>query len=245
MALSLTLVQLREEVGLALDVPIGDSYLPSANLTRWINMAVQEYAALRAQYGLHDAKRATLTGSTSTATGSDGFPANEILTLPTDFAAVVTLNLNFQGNQYPLQSMSESDRQRWLFLPSESYGPPEYYSVIDATPSLSPTARARVWPPMQTAYTFELVYRPQPVALVGDSDTWEYLPGTEDYVICTVAIKEATREGIQEPQQFQALQMRKQAALEALQRMSARGGGVSAMRDTRGRARANRVWPWY
>lgn len=244
MALTLTLAQLREEVGLAIDVPIGDAYLPSANVTRWLNMAIQEYAALRAQYGLLDSKRTTLTGSTSTTAGTDGFPANEILTLPSDFASVVALNLNYQGDQRPLQAMSESDRIRFLGIPLQYYGPPEYYAVIDATPSLSLQARARVWPPMQTAYTFELVYRPQHAVLIVDSDTWEYLPGTEDYVLCTVAMKEATREGVQEPQQFQALQLRKQNALDALIRMSSRGGGVRTMRDTRARNNAGRWWPW-
>lgn len=244
MALTLTLAQLRAEVGRAIDVPIGDAYIPTADVDLWLNMAVQEYAQLRAQYGLYDAKRTTITGSTSATAGSDGFPANEVLSLPTDFASVVSLNLNYQGAQYPLTAMSESDRVRFMGAPATTYGPPECYAVIDATPSLSLPARARVWPPMQSQYTFELIYRPQQAALALTSDTWEYLPGTEDYVICTVAIKQSCREGIQEPSQFQALQMRKQSALDALIRMSSRGGGVQTMRDTRSLNRARRVWPW-
>lgn len=243
MALTLTLAQTREEVGLALDIPTGDAYLTSVTLQRWVFMAVQEYAALRAQYGLMDEKRTTLTGSVSTTPGTDGFPANELLSLPADFGSVVALNYNLNGTQYPLRALAETDRQKWWGTPLQTLGPPEAYAVIDATPSLP--ARARVWPPMQTAYTFELIYRPTVVAMAVDADTWEYLPGTEDYVICTVALKQATREGVQEPAQFQALQMRKQNALEALQRMSARAGGTNSMRDTRGMARANRVRQWF
>ena len=243
MALTLTLAQTREEIGLSIDVPIGDAYLPNVNLDRWINMAVQEYAALRAQYGLMDEKRTTLTGSASTTPGTDGFPANELLSLPADFASVVTLNYNFNGAQYPLRAMSESDRQRWWSVPLQALGPPEAYAVIDATPSLP--ARARVWPPMQTAYTFELVYRPQPATLVADGDTWEYLPGTSDLVVACVALKQAVREGIQEPNQYQGIQGRYDRALAALQRMAHRGAGVASMRDTRASARNGRVRPWY
>lgn len=231
MALTLTLAQLRSEVGLCLDIPIGDAYLPNAVVDQWLNMAVQEYAAHRAAYGLSDQKRTTLTGSVSTTAGADGFPANEVLALPSDFAAVVSLSLNYQGLQRPLQLMAESDRQRYVLTSLTTYGPPELYEVVDATPSL--TARSRVWPPMQSAYTFELIYRPQVTTLTLDADTWEYLPGTADLVVCCVALKQATREGIQEPQQYQAIQQRYDRALAALQRMSARGGGVGAMRDTR------------
>lgn len=236
MALTLTLLQLREEVGLCLDVPTGDAYLPSATLDRWINMAVQEYGALRAQYGLLAEQRATLTGTASTTPGADGFPANEILTLPSLFASLVALNYIDGTTQRPLTAMAESDRQR--LWGTTFYGPPECYALIDATPSLS--ARVRVWPPMNSAYTFELIYRPAPAVMVLTSDQWEYLPGTEDYVICSVALKEATREGIQEPQQFQALQMRKQTAADALMRMAHRGAGVATMRDTRTQKALNR-----
>jgi hypothetical protein len=242
MALTLTLAQLREEVGLALDVPIGDSYLPNATVDRWINQALQEYTALRAQYGLIDLKRSSLVGSTSTTPGTDGFPANEILSLPTDFGALHALTYVSNGNRYELKRMAESDRQTWWIDHVSTLGPPEFYAIVDATPSLP--ARARVWPPMQSAYTFELVYRPT-LPSTDTEDTWEYLPGTEDLVICRVAMKEATRESIQEPAQFQALQMRYQSALEAMQRMSARNGGVTAMRNTRTRHNRGRGgYPW-
>jgi hypothetical protein len=93
---------------------------------------------------------------------------------------------------------------------------------------------------MQSAYTFELVYRHAPAVMVLTTDQWEYIPGTEDYVICSVAIKQATREGIQEPQQFQVLQQRKAAAITALQRMAMSDAGVGAMRDTRTMRTINR-----
>lgn len=241
MALTLTLAQLRAEVGLSTDIPVGDAYLPNATVDLWINLAIQEYAALRAQYGLVDLKRTTLTGTSSTTPGTDGFPANEILSLPADFGTLESLLYVSGIERRQLQPMAESDRQTWWTNTTTNQGPPEYYALVDATPSLP--ARSRVWPPMQSAYTFELIYRPQIVYLVGVNDTWEFLPGTEDLVVCRVAIKQATREGVPEPNQFSALQQRYQAALAALQRMASRSGGVTAMRDTRGRSRI-RGWLW-
>jgi hypothetical protein len=241
MALTLTLAQIREEVGLCLDAPIGDAYLSTATVDRWINMAIQEYASLCAQYGLGPEKRATLTGSSSTTAGADGFPANEILALPADFAALKSLSYQVNGYRVMLRLMAESDRESYWAYPVTNYGPPEAYALVDATPSLA--ARARVWPPMQSAYSFELIYRPQ----VDDTSTEpsvSYLPGTEDIIIARVAMKQATREGIQEPNQFAALQERYQLALAALQRAASSNGGVSAMRNTRDRSRLGRGGPW-
>src|SRR6187549_1894025 len=241
MALTLTLSQIREEVGLCLDAPIGDAYLSNATVDRWINMAMQEYSALCAQYGLGPEQRATLPGSSSTTPGADGFPANEILSLPADFAALKSLSYVSNGFRVQLRLLAESDRQTYWAYPLSNYGPPEAYALVDATPSLP--ARARVWPPMQSAYSFELIYRPQTEDTASE-DIVSYLPGTEDLIIARVAMKQATREGIQEPNQFAALQERYQLALAALHRAASSNGGVSAMRNTRDRPRFGRGGPW-
>ena len=168
MALTRTLAVLREEVGYAADVTIGDARYPNALVDRWINDAIQAYAVLKRNLGFDDSKRSTLTGSASTSAGADGFPLNEMVTLPADFGSVTSVYVNDSGRRWQLTALAESDRATVGFLSTS--GPPESYTVVDATPTAA--AKLRVWPPSNAAYSYELTYAPEPTVLVAVGDTW-------------------------------------------------------------------------
>lgn len=228
MALTRTLAVLREEVGYAADVTIGDARYPNALVDRWINDAIQAYAVLKRNLGFDDSKRSTLTGSASTSAGADGFPLNEVVSLPTDFGSVTSVYVNDSGRRWQLTALAESDRATVGFLSTS--GPPESYTVIDATPTSA--AKLRVWPPSNAAYSYELTYAPEPTVLVAVGDTWEYAPGTSDLVVCDVAKKILGRDRVDEPETYRVVSERYDRAMQALQLASSNGRGVRSMRDT-------------
>lgn len=230
MALSLTLAQLREEVGDAADVPTGDNRITNAKLDRWINQSVQQYALLKAQYSGGDIRRATATGSSSTAVSTYGFPANQLVALPAGVARIASVFVVFNGVRRQLDELQEPDKNTWNWS-SEIFGPPERFALLDASPS-DGSAYLRVWPPSDAAYTYEVTYAGEPATLALTTDAWVYLPGTQDLVICDVAKKLMTRDGMQEPTTYQALDQRYQQAMANLIAACSSSGTVRSMRDT-------------
>lgn len=229
MALTRTLAILREEVGYAADCTVGDARYPTTLVDRWINDAIQAYALLKRQLGFDDTKRATLTGSASTSAGPDGFPLNEVVSLPADFGSLLSVFVFDGGRRWQLTALAEVDRNLVGFGFPNS-GPPEQYTIVDATPTAA--AKLRVWPPSSSVYTYELNYSPEPVLLVNVGDSWEYAPGTQDLVICDVAKKILGRDRTDEPEMLQVVSDRYDRAYQALYLASNNGRGVRTMRDT-------------
>lgn len=228
MAQTITLAQLRAEVGYAADVTVGDDRYPNAMVNSWINQAIQNYQVLRRQNKTADTKVTTLVSSVSTTPGDGGWPANQTLLLPDDFQSLVSVYYVSGSTRVQMTSLGPVDLSNDI-VPIA--GVPTQYSIIDAT--TAEDARLRLWPPASGVYTFEVVYVPEPATLVADGDSWDYAPGTLDLVVCEVALKVLDRDGVPEPQQYQALQNRKLVAEQALKRHAYRDPGVLTMRNTR------------
>lgn len=228
MSQTITLAQLRAEVGYAADVTVGEDRYPNAMINGWVNQAIQNYQILRRQNRTSDVKIAMVTSTASTTPGDGGWPANQTLFLPDDIQSLVSVYYVSGSTRVQLTAMASSDNYNDL-IPVSAV--PTQYSIINST--TAEDARLRLWPPASGTYTFEVVYTPEPTTLSSDIDSWDYAPGTLDVVVCEVALKVLDRDGVPEPQQYQALQNRKLAAEQALKRFSIRDPGVLTMRNTR------------
>jgi hypothetical protein len=234
---SLTLLQLRDRVGWAADVTLSASgRYPQAMVDAWINEAAQAYEIERSQRAGAVEKRYTATG-TASASLVQGFPQNQIIQLPADCQQVRAVWVEGSSGRYQLTWLDEQDRWTTLNNPAAPLGC-RLTTLADGTMAL------RVWPAIAASTAFEVIYAPGATTLTLDSDLWPYEPGTEDMLIASVACRILDRDGVPEPQAYQALQNRIASATERLRRvMAAKDPGVLRVRDTRGLSSSRDLLP--
>lgn len=235
----ITLATLREEIGFAADVPVGDNRVPTATLNRLINRAIKEYDELLSGAGLGNKTRTTVTTDPSTTPGSDGFPANQTALLPADFRRLVAVFIVDGGRKTLLRPILPVQREN----PSDWYqvtqGAPRGYSLLSE--SSSDEARLWLWPPADAAYTLEVVYEPYTADMTTDGTVWYYAPGSEDIVICGVALRLLMRDGGVQANQIAMLNERIERAKQALENHANRDTGVLSMKDDQRRI-AREAW---
>lgn len=228
MAQRLTLAQLREQVGFAMDVTVGGTRYPNAMVDLWINQAIQDAQLARVEYGTADEAKTTATVTATDVAQTGGYLQREVATLPTDFLALKTayLTIGTTPERYQLQPINTADKEaNWR------NGQPRFYGVLDA--GQSQAARLRLWPPADQNYTLDLEYYPEHPTLVAVGDLWEYPPGCQDLVIAKAAMTGLVRDGETGSAEYQGCMQRYAEASSALRRYCKRDPGLKTMRNTR------------
>jgi hypothetical protein len=228
---TLTLQNLRDRACLVYDVTstgASPGRYPNTTLDSLINTAIQAYTVRKQLLDAADTTRTTLSTSSSTSVVSaTGFPANEHVVLPSDYVSLESVYLAGTNSRIQLQALAESDRYDWTTLPM---GPPTHFATAHAKDG---SDILRLWPPCAAVYTLEVIYQNTPTSLSASGDFWNYIYGTEDAVVCDVAIRLAEMDGIPEPDQYRSLQTRREEAYGRMaQLLSSQDNGVWGMRDT-------------
>lgn len=245
--LSLTLTAIKTAVSNLAEVTLSAAgAYPEAMVEGWINSSINQYEIERARVaGGYREKTATLSTVSTTTPAVQTFPANEIVSLTSlspAAQAVKSVWINTGGVRTQLEPLAESDRGRpWLSIPANS-GRPSVYETIELEDG---TLALHLWPPADSVYTLEVNYFPQPVQLATGSDAWRYEAGTEDAVLCDIALRLLERADQADTRQYQALAARRDSAFRTLRRaLGQRRRGVMQMRDTRlEQYAAQRWWP--
>lgn len=238
-----TLAQLRTKVARKADVELEtNGRHDPEDVDGYINEALGRYFQLLTNPDPGQRIKRTVLTTTGNPADSNGWPGNEVVELPEDFDSLVKVSLLEGKERRILSEFSEWD-QDWYSRPD---GEPEAFKLGYNSNSRS---ILRLHPQSDATYSLEVLYVFRPVALVEDSDSFEFLPGTEDYVVCDVALQILENDGVPEGSQFNALASRKAQAEHVLRRAAAdrnRAGGTQ-MKDTwsrRRRGRRNRHTEW-
>lgn len=221
----------------------GTSRHATATLDSWVNTSLEAYHAVLTDEGPPQrATRTTLTTSAST-TVADGYPTNERVVLPADFSELLEVYIEHGTTRRPIRPFGGIDAA----LGEEDYwtteglrpGLPERYAIARDADGATVL---RLLPPCDGVYTIGIHYVPTFTALTVDSETYPFLDGTSDAVVCDVALKILERDGAQEAAQYRAIRDRRDAALMVLRRKARRmnRAGPHAMIDVRGRTRRAR-----
>lgn len=237
---SRTLAQLRTNVGQRADVTISASGRHSQSVANWaINQAIRKLHQIQAESGVVGVQRDSSLVTTATTTESNGWPQNQVVTLPSDFLTPVGFSVNLGSDQWvemlPFDELErETYREHTYF---EETGAPVFYRIVtgnDGTPLL------RVLPAADGVYSIAAIYIGEPTELSADGDTYQFFDGGEEWVECDAAMAMLERDGVREPRQFQALQQRKAEAEARLRAHQARLSGGMRRQDVCGMRSRNR-----
>jgi hypothetical protein len=185
---TLSLIEIRNAAQRITDVVIGPAErFTVEDVDRMINESIEQYWLLLTDSGdPQRVTRATLTTSAST-TLTNGWPANEAVTLPTDFMALLSAKI---------QTAVGSERKLEVFGEADTTTDWDYFSPGVGEPSQVRIGRdsaggkvLRLKPAANGEHTIIITYIPLPALLQGDDETFTFFPGTADWVICDVALK--------------------------------------------------------
>ena len=200
-----------------------------------INEAIEAYHLCLVDAGAPQRERRTTLTTTSSDTASNGWPGNQFVALPTDFLQLRYAAVLIDAREYGLTPYVESQAEDMGTWFSQSTGMPTQYRISEGTDGAK---ILRLLPAADDAYTIVVVYTPLIAQLDSDNDTFDFFPGTQDYVICDVAMKLLEGDDLM-GQQYSALSQRKAEAYDRLKRHAAKQdrAGVKSMVDTRRRLR--------
>ncbi len=240
---SYTLEQLRSLVEQRTGVSIGtNTRASSATVDIWLNQAIGKYELeLNRGQPSQSTTRTTLTTSAST-TETAGWPANEFVAFPSDFLALISMTIYDGTRRISMREFSEHDRDVFEQDVGGTYSPglPCEFRVATNTSGLR---GARLLPPANDAYTIELLYIQTVTALSGDTETYSFVTGTEDAVVCDAAIALLQGDGVPEPEQYKEIKYCRDRALMILRDYASQVNrtGSSGMVNTRRMRRRNRL----
>lgn len=206
-----------------------------------INAELEKYHLALTDRGHPQRITRTTVTTSATTTVTLGWPLNEYVTLPADFLALRSMHL-IEGEERMLMSpFTEPDRDTWE---GPSPARPELFQLAETTTG---TKIARIWPAADAAYTLEVTYIPTATTLDEDGDEFTFFPGTQDLVVCSVAMQMLEADGVQEQAQYQALAGRAARAGQILTEFAPRQNraGPRVMKDVgslRTRNRLMRDW---
>lgn len=205
------------------------------DIDAYINEELEEYHLIRTSCGHpQDVTRTTLTTS-ATTTVTLGWPLNEYVTLPSDFMALLAMRVqDSSGNWLEMQPFTEAETQdyRGVYQSGTFTGIPVLFRLANDT---SGNKIARLTPACDAAYTINVIYIPLVDSLDNEDDTYDFFPGTQDFVVCGAAMRILESDGIQETGHYQALMARKNACQERLYKFAPRQNraGPSQVQNTR------------
>lgn len=236
-----TLAQLRTGVGYRADVRVTSAGRHSEAVVDWaVNQAIRKLHQMQAESGMVGVGRDSSLVTTATTTESNGWPQNQVATLPSDFLTPIGFSVGLGDDQWvEMLPFDEEERETYReHTYYEETGAPMFYRVVtgnDGTPLL------RILPAADGVYSIAAIYITEPTTLVSDGDTYQFFDGGEEWVECDAAQAVLTRDGVKEPRAFQALQGRKsQAEARLLANMNRLGGGPSRRHDVTGMRARNR-----
>lgn len=230
-AIALSSLRSRVAARAAVVIGAGLRHEPST-VNGYINEALEEYHLVLTDAGHPQREtRTTLTTTTGT-TLVDGWPANQFVELPADFLQLRGVSIDTGSTQIPLRPFTEREVSvdvGWTLAPA---GQPERFRVSrndDGEYIL------RLLPPSNSAYTLVVVYTPTITQLSADGDTFNFFPGTAEFVVCDAALKVLEDDGVQEGNQYQAIMARRERAASRLALFARKSNraGPSGMIDVR------------
>lgn len=180
MARERTLAQLREEVRQRVDAENATTWLPNAELTRYINQSIARLHRLIAR------EHEELLAARQTVTTVAGV---EIYTLSPGFHKIVgspEVDLGGPG-PVPMRRWTWAERTSYLYTGGWTSDQPIAYRIQGAD-------RLSFLPVPDQAHTITVHYIPPPTDLAADSDTYDGRAGWEEWVVVDAAIKVATKE---------------------------------------------------
>lgn len=206
-------------------------------LLQLINESLQRYHAIKNQAGQPpDVTRVELTTSAS-ATTTLGWPLNSYVTLPADFKSLVgaQLLLSSSAGWVALNPFDENEKALIWDPWGTTTGPPTTYRLAKDT---SGNDILRLLPAADSAYTIEVVYVSE-FAELDEGDNYEFVDGTEAYVVCDVAMQMLENADLVGSPQYGALMKRRDEAERALKQFfwSRARAGVEHAINTRGAMR--------
>ncbi len=171
--------------------------------------------------------RTTVTTSSATTVGADGFPANERVLLPTAFSALRSASIGDGQHWRQLARLNEHERTESLDItgvPIEA----EVANGADGTTVL------RLSPPANSAYTIEILYLPKFTAGTNLESEFELLPGGADWIVYGTAIRIMQANGAEEAGSIRLAQEQYARAVGHVEKFAAKQNrsGPSAMRET-------------
>lgn len=230
-----TLAELRALVAKAADIDVGTSERhTTAQVTARVNLSLQAYQSCLVDAG-HSQRETRATATTSASESvSNGWPANHYVALPADFLSLLAAKIvpSSSGQEFMLKPLPETHSD--LITEWSETGLPLYYRLSENTAG---TKILKLYPPADAAYTIVTIYTPQMTALSADGDTYNFFPGTSDYVVCDAAMWFLEADGVQEGGQYNALARRRDEALYRLKEYAHRQNraGPPQIRDVRRR----------
>lgn len=217
-----TLFTIRSTVASITDVEIGAQErftVESVNLM--IQETVEQYWMLVNDSGDPQRLRQTTLTTSSSTTSSNGWPANQYVSLPSDFMSLKSAAItrtNGVDDQLEVFAGSDADSEYWFPPYIRDSGTPRMCKVASDSND-APILRLK--PAADAAYTVKITYIPGPPTLDDDADTVQFVPGTSDWVIADVALKILETNDDIGPQ-AQALQARKNKAEQVLRQHASR-----------------------
>jgi hypothetical protein len=177
---TVNLATLRTSIATLGDV-VNSPVFTAAFLNEWINRALEEFHefVVDAWEGYYDKTDET----TATAQGTQEY------NLPADFFRLRLLERKLgQYEYFPLRRLTLIETSRF-----RDTGTPRGYMLYGASGGGLP-GRLRLFPIPDGVYTIRLTYIPIAKQLVADGDSYDFLPGGDEFVICKVLRRVAERE---------------------------------------------------
>ncbi len=180
MARTRTLAQLREEVRQRVDVENATTWLPNAELTRYINQSIARLHRLIARE--HEE---LLVDSQTVVT----VPGVELYTLLAGYHKIVgspEVDLGGPG-PVPMRRWTWAERTSYLYTGGWTSDQPVAYRILGAD-------QLSFLPVPNAAHTITIHYIPPPTDLAADGDTYDGRAGWEEWIVVDAAIKVAIKE---------------------------------------------------
>lgn len=210
-------------------------------IVSWMNAELEQYHQDLTEFSDQLVTRTTLSTSADTTVGADGWPANQRVTLPTDFQTLHQASI-YDGQRWArLQPFPESERPDELWQPAV----PNRCRVSKATDG---TTVLRLLRPADGVYTIEVLYLPKFTVLAeGQSATIDLLAGGDDWIVYGTTLRILQGTGVQEVSAFNAAQAFKADAIERVKRFASKmdRSGPTCMRETDRDARPEQSRYWY
>lgn len=237
----LNLASLRERVYNRVGLIVGPGRRHQQDvLNDWINDALEQLDLLLTEAGHPQRLARAVVPTVGVSTPLVyGWPANNFIPLPADFlelrrASVVEATRTYALEPYVEMDTDDYQGDLWALYALEVWqmpGRPRKYRVARITdPEGTVRPILQLLPKTDGVYQIELIYTPTPKRLLADEDTYDFFPGSVDYVVCQAAMSLSEFDGVNEPRVYAALMQRRDEAATVVRDragMQARAGVLS------------------
>ncbi len=239
MSRTVTLSQLRTDIENQCDIVGATARHPTTLKNRLINQAIQRFREKISNAGAQH----YLTSSTGTfgvgATSPYPFYVLDLTAVSPGLVRTYGIDITLNGEVTSLTHVPFNERDKYL-------GPRASVPVAWAN---FQTAKAAIFPPAMSAYTYVAWYLPVFTDLSSDGDTFDGVAGWEDFIVWAVCTRLIARDTY--PEAWQIATAEKQSAWQDIVTAATKvssAGGATIGRDSfgerlRGRARQRRLPP--